>query len=314
MILEIPNLVTRLVPGLFKGQRVSTACVRTTRPKFLVFGRESDKPVCVVQFGPEEELKRVHEILCRLHSRLPNVVADSLVCMPWKNGSWVQIQTGLPGMPWFRLTGAYRSRGAWAELRSRALAVLARVHAAVQEVPEWAKQVCPAEELQEQAALYVERDGVLSPRAQDAVREWSESLEALAGMSSFWQHGDFCLNNLLVSADHLALIDFEEFGATCMPLQDQMGLALSVNALRQEAGVEVPRAEDLRKCLGPAQVYSPLEQEHLPGLFLYHLLWRTNQCHGWPTRARNRNSLGALIELFVENPDSFFPSCRALKV
>ena len=42
------------------------------------------------------------------------------------------------------------------------------------------------------------------------------------------QHGDFSLNNLLVSPESIAIIGFDEFGRTRDPLHDVFGLALSV--------------------------------------------------------------------------------------
>ena len=43
MILVIPDLVRRFMPDLLRGGPVSVACVRTTRPKFLVFGADADR-------------------------------------------------------------------------------------------------------------------------------------------------------------------------------------------------------------------------------------------------------------------------------
>ncbi|HMB04977.1 MAG TPA: hypothetical protein VKP69_14710, partial [Isosphaeraceae bacterium] len=59
MILEIPGVVSELVPGLLDGGEVSVAYVRTTQPKYLVFGLDPSRPACVVQFGPGDEMERV---------------------------------------------------------------------------------------------------------------------------------------------------------------------------------------------------------------------------------------------------------------
>jgi hypothetical protein len=308
LILTIPELVLQLVPQLFRGSPVSVACVRTTRPKFLVFGADGRRPACVVQFGPRHELERVHEIMGCLHARLPEMVAEPLVCQRWRDGTYVQIQTGLPGIPWFRLAHSFRSAGAWTELRERALAALRRLQAAVQAVPEWSASVNPVGELQSQVSLCTERGQDFSTRVHDRIREWSEPLQPLADLRSFWQHGDFCLNNLLVSPDRLAIIDFEEFGCTSMPLHDEFGLALSVNALARDAGLNVPLADDLGASHGAAELKDVLGPEHLPGLFLHHLLWRINQCHGRPTRTRIQAALIAQVEQFAASPASFFPS------
>jgi phosphotransferase family enzyme len=310
LILAIPDLISRLVPHLFRGSSVSVACVRTTRPTFLVFGADELRPACIIQFGPKQEMERAHNILGRLHGLLPGMVAEPLVCQPWRERTYVSVQAGLPGIPWFRLANKFRSAGAWAELRGRAVAVLRRLHAAVREVPEWSARVNLAKELRGQVTLCAERGQKFSSRAQDGILYWSESLETLTDLPYFWQHGDFCLNNLLVSSDQLAVIDLEEFGRTSVPLHDEFGLALSVNALAREAGLGVPLVEDLRACHGASVLKNALGPEHLPGLFLHHLLWRINQCHRWPTRARIRTALVALVEQFAANPRSFIPHRR----
>src|SRR3954462_2356117 len=75
------------------------------------------------------------------------------------------------------------------------------------------------------------RDVRFSENTSASIARWAEALEALAGLPCFWQHGDFCLNNVLVSPARLSIIDFEEFGGPSMPLHDEIGLALSTNAL-----------------------------------------------------------------------------------
>jgi hypothetical protein len=258
-----------------------------------------------VQFGPQDELLRVHDILRRLHEHLPELVAKPLACQPWNGDTFVQIQSGLPGLPWFRLANQFRSRAAWAGLRARAADVLARLHAVVRRVPEWSARLNPALELRRQSGVCVQRGVGLSPRARDRINEWAEPLERLAGVPWFWQHGDFCLNNLLVSPHRLAVIDFEEFGYTSMPLHDEVGLALSVNALAREAGRVARLAEDLRACLGQSDHRPQFGPEYWPGLFAHHLLWRINQSHDWPTRSRIRAALVGLVEKFAAAPAAF---------
>src|SRR5919108_4905192 len=102
-MLEVVPLVRQLLPGLLQRGRPSVACIRTTRPKYLVFDNDSTRPACVVDFGPADRLLRVDRILSELHHRVLGGVPRSLCCSPWRDRMYVHIQEGLPGTPWFRV-------------------------------------------------------------------------------------------------------------------------------------------------------------------------------------------------------------------
>jgi hypothetical protein len=295
VILEIPGLVSELIPGHFDERTISVACVRTTQPKYLVFGPDAGRPTWVVQFGSRDELERIHGILSRLHRMLPDVVAEPLLCAPWRDGKYVQIQSGLAGMPWFRLAARFHSRDEWVPLRGRALETLASLHSAVREVPEWSGSIRPGEELRRQLAACQGQGVTFSPQVVDRVGISSERLDGLGEIPCHWQHGDYCLNNILISRSGLAIIDFEEFGQTSMPWHDQIGLALSVHDLGPGVKNSELLREDLGSCLRTGSGW-PLAPDHLPGFFLHHVLWRINQCRDRPTRARARAALVALVE------------------
>src|SRR5207237_1152587 len=125
-------------------------------------------------------------------------------------------------------------------------------------------------ELRAQAALCTKRGVPFSARARDCLNASAECLEGLGEVPGFWQHGDFCLNNLLVSPSALAIIDFDEFGYTLMPLHDQIGLALSLHDLAPRGVLPLPLDGEITSSPGAG----PVERSHLPGLFLHHLLWR----------------------------------------
>ena len=146
-MLAIVSLVDQLVPGLLHGGDASVACVCTTRPKYLVFNEKSRQPACVVEFGPAERLVRVDGILSELHPRFPGGVARPLVCTSWRNGTYVQIQEGLAGMPWFRLSDGLTSAADWRAMLDRAVTAMLRLHAATREVPAWSGSVLAGAEL-----------------------------------------------------------------------------------------------------------------------------------------------------------------------
>ena len=74
MMLEIPGLVSTLLPGAFKGTPTLVR-VQTTRPLFLAFDEDRSKPVCVLQVGRREDLERAYQrafrgtLACRVSAR-----------------------------------------------------------------------------------------------------------------------------------------------------------------------------------------------------------------------------------------------------
>jgi hypothetical protein len=301
-MLEIVSLVEQLVPGLLDGGDASVACVCTTRPKYLVFNQKSRQPACVVEFGPAERLVRVDGILSQLHPRFPDGVARPLCCTSWQNGTYVQIQEGLGGMPWFRLSDGLATTADWRAMIDRAVAAMLRLHAATRDVPAWRGRVLAGGELRRQAALCGRDAGLLSDRVRDRVRTWSLALDAAGPMPSCWQHGDFSLNNLLVSDEAVSVIDFDEFGGTLVPLHDAFGLALSV-PLSQHGSCPLSPADCIAQCVEPARQDEGVDASQLPALLMHHLLWRINQCQGLERRAALRHILLGWVSDLAEAPE-----------
>ena len=304
MIVNAIPAVRDLLPGLLAPRRPSVACVCTTQSKYLVFDDDSSQPVCVVDFGEAARLRRVHHILSLLHPRLQGSVPRTLICATWRGGECVHIQEGLPGVPWFRVADACHSAGDWRTLLQRAADVLGQLHAATMQVEEWRGQVDVAAEIARQRRR-VQASGLsLSPRVAERAAEWSVVFRAAPPLASVSQHGDFSLNNLLVAHDRLGIIDFDEFGATQMPLHDVFGLALSV-ALSQETRCPLSRAECIALCCKASAQSSSATRAQLPGLLLHHLLWRIAQCDGLPRRAALRRVLLTWLDEFVVAPECF---------
>jgi len=296
-MLQIVSVVDELVPGLVRREDASVACVCTTRPKYLVFDRHASQPSCVVEFGPAERLTRVDSILSELHPRFPNGVARPICCTSWHNGTYVQIQEGLAGMPWFRLSDRLATAADWKAMLDRAVTAMLRLHAATREVPTWTGPVLAGAELRRQAALCNRDARLLSEPVVDRIRLWSAALDAAGPIASCWQHGDFSLNNLLISDTAVSVIDFDEFGGTLVPLHDAFGLALSVQ-LSQGDRCPLSFGECVARSVEPARRDEGIGAEHLPALLMHHLLWRINQCHGLERRAPlKRTLLGWVVDL-----------------
>ena len=306
MMLDVVPVVQRLVPGLLKGARPSVACVCTTRPKYLVFDGDPDRPACVVEFGDADRLLRTDRILSELSPRLPLNVPASLCCTSWPNGTYVHVQEGLRGVPWFRVADRIAGAGAWRSLLQRAVTAMLDLHAATRQVAAWTGSLHVGAELRRQADLCERHGYPLASSVRERVRAWSASIDATGLRHSCWQHGDFSLNNLLVGPASIAIIDFEEFGGTLVPLHDAFGLALSVRL--SQTGCPLSLQDCIRPNIARARMDEAVGIADLPGLLMHHLLWRLNQCHGLERRAALGRAMLEWAHDLARDPRQFFGS------
>lgn len=112
------------------------------------------------------------------------------------------------------------------------------------------------------------------------------------------------VDRALVSSDSLAVIDFDEFGSTLMPLHDAFGLALSL-PLSQDKRCLLSRIDCISICVEQSLTDGALAAEHLPGLLMHHLLWWINQCHGFERRTALRQILLGWVEDLASTPEAF---------
>jgi hypothetical protein len=295
MLIDVVPIVRQVLPGLLTDPRPSVACVRTTREKYLVFDGNAARPACVVELGEEARLRHIDNIQVRLSARCPGAVAKPLACTAWGRGHVVHIQEGLAGLPWFRLFDTLRSVGDWEALLERAAAVMHRLHDAVRGVPEWVGTIDLRSALARQVSTWQASAPGLDFSVRRGLNRCLMSLEGLAPMTAVAQHGDFSLNNLMVAPDSLAVIDFEEFGLTRMPLHDAIGLALSF-PLSQDGRCPIPLPECVERAIGGSAVVRSLDEGVMRGLILHHLLLRINESNGQPSRARLRATLTTMAE------------------
>jgi hypothetical protein len=301
VIIDVVAVVRRLVPGLLTHARPSVVWVRTTHPKYLVFDGDTTHPACVVEFGDAERLCRIDRILSELYRRCPGVVPRPLICARWDDQTAVQIQEGLPGMPWFRVADGLTTSAAWESLLDRAMGASRLLHAAIASVPAWVGTVDVHEALAEQVRLCRAGGAGLDPGLLRHVEECGGRLAEIGPVPARFQHGDFSLNNLLVTAGGAAVIDFEEFGLTKMPLHDALGLALSF-PLSQVGRCPRAIADCFNRCITATIAAEPYGEATRRGLLLHHVLWRINQCHGHPTRAPLRARMVSIAERVAGAP------------
>jgi Phosphotransferase enzyme family len=299
MVTDIPRLVRDLVPLARSAERMSVACVHTTRPKYLVFESDASRPSFVVQFGVAEQLERTHHALRHLHAQLPDVVAESLVCARFSAQECVHIQTGLAGLPWFRVADLCRTRADWVTLVQRCMGVLTRLQAVVGASRRWTGTLHPGQQLRDR--LQTARIDIVNADSRTIAR-WADALDDVGRVAAAWQHGDFSVNNLLIDESGIGVIDFDEFGDTMMPLHDEMGLALSF-PLSQHGVCPLTIKECLELCLAPALAAGTFGTDATRALLLHHLLWRIEQCRDCPQRDRLRATLTSYVHELIVRPE-----------
>jgi hypothetical protein len=310
MILRVAEILHDALPGRFDPRHLSVAALSATHPKFLVFERDRSRPACVVEMGPIAQMRRHHEVLMALHARIPALVPEPLACTQWDLASAICVQGGLAGLPWFALRREYRSARQWQKLLDHAVRALCGFQMAAHCERGWSTTVQPGDALRVQARTCVDAGLALDPSVIALVMRRAERLDDYGALESQWQHGDFSLNNLLVSPDAVGIIDFDEFGDTSMPLHDEFGLALSMR-LSQDGACDLSWSSCLESCVRHAAERGDYDALTVEGLLLHHLLWRIRRSFASPARNALRQSLITILNAFVANPGAWLGPMHA---
>ena len=306
-MLDLPHLLAQTCVGQLDPRSLSVVRLETTRQLFLVFGETSSHPAFVVQFGEEEPLTRLHRVLTLLYPHAPDMIPESLFCGPANAGGFMHVQSGLRGLPWFRIRDRFHDPAEWRRLRGRAIAALGRLHSAIGLVPEWRSTVNPADHLRRSIDQLRTHERNLPAPVESVLTSAVANLEPLAPVQWQWQHGDFCMNNVIVDDAGIGVIDFEEFGKTAVPLHDEFGLALSLYQLGRDARPSALQ-ELVDACLAPTVARYPALSAHVEALFLEHLVHGINECDLRPNRLVQRRWLWEMLQRYVACPSIVFPS------
>jgi hypothetical protein len=99
----------------------------------------------------------------------------------------------------------------------------------------------------------------------------------------------------------LAVIYFEEFDLTRIPLHDAIGLGLSFS-MSQDDRSPIPVQECVERCIGGPAAIAALDDDVLRALLLHHLVWRINQSRGQAARTWLRGALIRIAEAVAMAP------------
>jgi hypothetical protein len=298
MLLDIVGVLRGRAATAHLSAKASILALQTTRPLYMVFDSTSEHPDLVVEHGTREEICSFGALLRQLgtHSQdlVPRSVDEFAIA---GTDRWLHVQTGLPGCPWFKLGERFTSDDERQAVVRRAAEALRRLHDSIAQNSAWSRLIEPATAMSEMIERARSIDLNISSAAWLALEGASVSLRPLGSFRWHVQHGDMCLNNLLIADESVGVVDFEEFALTNMPLHDEIGLAISCREMFDLTD-RWPDADDpMSVCTAHVLRESPWLSEHLGALTLVFFLWRILQSHGIPKRAMKLARMLRYIEL-----------------
>lgn len=293
-MIYIESLAKELYPEL-SGRTFSTTCLCTSNPVYLIFTDNHTHPEIVIRLSDSDSISQAHKTLVELYKFLGDLVPEPL--MQTRHGpQYVSVQKGLRGTPWFQLAGNIITIEQWENLKTEAISTLDRMHQGIQSSDNWTRICSPGEELRQCYQNCLDSEVSLPAETESLVSILSDQLDELGNITAFPQHGDFCLNNLIIEDNKMHIIDFEDFGLTYMPLYDQFTLALSTYQLAPDIA-HTSLTENIDQCISSSLDRLQIDRQYASGLFMYHLLLRLGE---WSkNRLPYREWLLTILEMFI---------------
>ncbi len=291
---------TKLLFG--QSAECSIACISTSRPIYLVFDQELDYPIYVIRKINNTHTLHSCNIDHQLYQFAGNLVPEPVGIYEYA-GEKYDVQRGVKGTPWFQLKSRIRTAEAQRLLEKRMWETLRNFQIAV--YPAGAKEannLHPHEELQKACSAYRSTGETLNASLEKIIGEAIDELSTEPDSPAIPQHGDFCLNNLIVDTDHITVIDFEDFSITSMPLYDHFTLALSLPSCGDEPA-NAAKVFNLFAIVAAAQILG-IPENVIRWHFLHHLLlrlgpWSTGEKRK-PYRAWLKDVLGCFLAEHVK--------------
>lgn len=297
----LPAVLARLDIIAEYTTQYSFVCIATTNPVYLVFKEGCNTPDFVIKALTSEQAFAAWETQQQLYKLVPALIAEPLQIVD-ELGSYYSIEKGATGFPWFQVKQRFSGR-AWQKLQSDAIQCLCELHQAIALNSQWQKYLAPVEILAEIFEDYCAVEGAVSEQLQHFYKIQSSLLASVSAIQCTKQHGDFCLNNLLLGEDQLTVIDFEDFGITMLPLFDEFNLALSLLSNNSNRG-EISNL--IKQCTDSALARYQIEPALLPAFFLGYLLLKLGKWSLPGKRQAHRGWLQRLLADFLAHPTEYF--------
>ena len=277
----------------------SIACISTSRPIYLAFDQKSDYPIYVVRKIDGGSALKSHNIHIQLYKLAGNLVPQPIGLYTY-SGEKYDIQHGVRGLPWFQLKSKVRSGEERIRLEKRIWETLKNFQAAIfQSETNETSNLKPHEELNNAYLDYQKAGEALTQNLKKIVEKAISELSREPDSPAVPQHGDFCLNNLIIDTDDITVIDFEDFGITSMPLYDHFTLALSLPS-SSDNPANVANIFGVSAIVSAAQVLG-ISKDVIHWHFLHHILLRLGQWSTGEKRAAYRAWLKQVLDSFIED-------------
>jgi len=286
-----------------KQKAMSSICIDSSKDIFLFFGKQQNPELACYFISPDQgpKIKRNRE---QLYDALGDLVSRPLGVIKTESNRHAFVESGLPGCPWFQLLR--NKQTSFTETKRVAVSMLNQFHLRVATNDLWHESQNLAHNLSEQYKFSASNNSAVASleKLRPLVESSIASLDSLE-VDSFYQHGDFCINNLLFLKDSAQIIDWDEFGHTSMPLQDEICLALSFHNVEGKKGVESLR-ENMILVMENSYWRNKLPENAFAAMFLYHLLYRLGEWGNNPNRAGICDWLLTILNEFIESPSELF--------
>ena len=285
--------------GLVNDQQVdhSIACISTTRPIYLVFGHGSDYPAYVIRKMNDNHAFHTHRVHNHLYQLAGNQVPEPIGVYEYA-GEKYDVQRGVKGAPWFQIKSKIRTEDARVSLEKRLWQTLTDFHYAIAgDGAHKTSDLQPHEELRQAYSEYKNTEQTVNVELEKIVKFAISNLSQMPGCSAIPQHGDFCLNNLIIDTNHITVIDFEDFFITTMPMYDHFTLALSLPSCEPEpaSAAKICNQDSIINMAGILGISRTAIKWH----FLHHLLLRLGPWSVGDKRKPYRTWLIQVLECFL---------------
>lgn|GEM_PF-3038887 len=282
----------------------SITCISTSRPIYLVFGNESDHPAYVIRKITDDHAFHTHQVHKHLYQIVGNQVPKTFGIYEYE-GEKYDIQKGAKGAPWFQLKSKISTEEARERLESRLWKTLTDFHSAIAADSTTApgnaheaKKLPPHEELLNAYTQYKNTEHTVNTKLDKLVDFAVQELLKMQACTRVPQHGDFCLNNLIIDTSHITVIDFEDFAITTMPMYDYFTLALSLPSCSEDPRLAINILKNPQFVSAAHNL--EVNPNAIPWHFLHHILLRLGPWSTGEKRAPYRIWLKKLLGYFVE--------------
>lgn len=270
---------------------------------YLVFTSRQSKPIYAIKFMPVDTVKRVMANTLELHQSMPNLIPKPVCTGLWGEDGYY-IEKAIDRSMHFTLNENATNLNVSA-FKDKCLNSLQLFSATVAIKTHWQVAI----NIQQELTQLWKR---MANSSEFTLSSWRTEIDKIISLptiqpviESHFQHGDFCLNNLIIQEDAVHCIDLEEFGDCSIPLYDEFSLAISFFNTFGNKKIE-QLIDDINICISPKPNTSTIDALMLHKLLLFTLLYKIDKNHKYFSRRTHNQYLKNLLISYLENSDKFF--------